>query len=68
LHPDDIAAYTPGHVKWDYGYVFTRRPPDAFLQAWHLPRTERAMAARGYRQVNGFWVRDGTPWLRPEFR
>jgi len=63
LRVNDFRAYRPGHVKWDYAYVLRAKPPDAFLQVWHTePKTRAAVMARhGYREIGGFWVREGAP-------
>ncbi|MEM7480229.1 MAG: hypothetical protein AAF481_03550 [Acidobacteriota bacterium] len=60
-------AYRPGHVKGDYRYVFLERRPDAFLQAWGMQpeRLKRVMRARGFRLVDGFWMRPKSPFRRP---
>jgi hypothetical protein len=67
LRVNNYRSYRPGHSKWDYGHVFRDQRPDAFLQVWHVDDATlpAVMRDRGYRQVAGFWIRDGTPLLPP---
>lgn len=66
LTPPGQDRYTPGHVKWDYAYLFGKRP-HAFLQAWQLgDRTEEVMGRHGYVQRGGFWTWHGRHWLQPD--
>ena len=62
LDPSNYERYTPGHMKWNYGYVFRKRRPDAFFQAWNLPEkeSEATMRRRGY-------VHRGEHWIRSSF-
>jgi hypothetical protein len=67
FRPRNLELYVPGHTKWDNGYVFRRLKPHAFLQAWQLgDRTEEVMARQGFVRREGFWVKEGSPWIRPE--
>jgi hypothetical protein len=56
----------PGHMKWDFDYVFRRLRPHAFLQGWQLGEALPAVMARnGFEEREGFWVREGSPWIVP---
>jgi hypothetical protein len=59
-----LNAYTPGHAKWDYGYVLRERPPDAFFQAWQLTpeRARVLLGAHGYVRDGDFWILDGSEY------
>ena len=63
LGPDNFDRYRPGHAKRDYTYVLAEKRPDAFFQAWGVPEEILApiMERSGYRQVDGFWLRRGSP-------
>jgi len=56
-------TYRPGHAKWDYDYVLREKPPDAFLQVWHIDpeRLPAFMRRHGYRKTHGFWLRHDAP-------
>jgi len=70
LNAGNFETYTPGHVKWDFDYVFEEKPPDAFLQVWKLGPKRGPVVLRDhkYRQIKGFWVREGSLWLLPGAR
>lgn len=70
LRASGAQSYTPGHVKWDYDYVFESKQPDGFLQVWNLgpEREPVVLEEHGYRRAGGFWVLDGSLWLEPHAR
>jgi hypothetical protein len=62
LSPKTFKSFWPGHVKWDYEHVLEAHHPDAFLQLWGLDEgmSRRLFRPRGFRRINGFWVRKGS--------
>jgi hypothetical protein len=62
IYLESYLYFRPGHVKWDYEHILQMHHPDAFLQLWGLPNgmERRLLRPRGYRRINGFWVRLGS--------
>ncbi len=58
LDTDSALEFRPGHMKWNYPYIFVEKRPDAFLQAWNLgQRQARVMDAHGFERHGEIWVR-----------
>lgn len=53
------SEYTPGHMKWDYEYLFGELRVDALIDPWSIPGTAIVPAAHahGYLRGPGFWYR-----------
>jgi hypothetical protein len=60
---DAFDNFVPGHVKWDFGYLFDERHPDAVLQLWDDDEEEPALVEHGYLQVGDVWVDPNSPLI-----
>lgn len=66
-HPE---LFRPGHDRWDFDYLLEDVRPDAFFQIWG-PRLQglnvrQLMTSQGYRMRSGVWVRNDSPFVRPQ--
>jgi arabinofuranosyltransferase len=60
-----IAAFYPGHLKWDYAYSIGTLKPDVVVHLWQDPESARPYLEGDYVQVkiDGFtlYLRSGSP-------
>jgi hypothetical protein len=60
LTEDSFETFSPGHVKEDVLYVLEVQRPDAYFQTLRGVFLKPRLLARGYANVEGFWVQDGS--------
>lgn len=63
-----LVAFYPGHLKWDYAYSIGELKPDVVAQLWQEPESATQYLARDYTQtrVSGFsmHLKNGSPRIR----